>query len=235
MNWRRRYTGLNDEEFRRRYRLTKTEFDDLAKRLVPYLKGKTKRALSVELQLSITLRLLAGGSYLDVADLHGVALCTANKAYNSVLDAIDAEVQLPLSTEEDLQDPVLLEELAAGFARHTDGVVYGAIGALDGVHVKIERPEEDGDTYMCRKGFFSINAQCIVDAYRRFLFVDCNARGPTADCTAFLGTELCMALDEKLLPEAYWFYGDDAYKAVRTMIPEPISLYIVHLNALAIL
>jgi hypothetical protein len=28
----------------------------------------------------------------------------AYKAYNSVLDAIDAEVQLPLSTEKDLQD-----------------------------------------------------------------------------------------------------------------------------------
>ena len=71
MFWRERMS-MSSIEFTRRYRLTKEEFADLVVTLHPLLCGKRKTKLQVELQVSICLCLLAGGSYLDVADLHGV-------------------------------------------------------------------------------------------------------------------------------------------------------------------
>ena len=219
--WAERLQTLDDGAFIRRYRLCKEEFAQLVVWLRPALQGIRSTRLSVELQVSIALRLLAGGSHLDVADLHGVAEGTAEKTLDRVVKAVDELVQLPFNEPADLRNVELLDEISAGFAEHTDGAVFGCVGAIDGIHVRITKPAEDGPSYMCRKGFFSINCQAIVDSKRRFLWVEAGARGPVHDCTAFLDTEFASAIDEGHLPSQYFFYGDDAYKAIGHQIVTP--------------
>lgn len=36
----------------------------------------------------------------------------------------------------------------------------GAFGAIDGCHIKIDKPENDPESYMNRKGFYSIQVTC---------------------------------------------------------------------------
>eukprot|EP00808_Paulinella_micropora_P029273 g38483.t1 len=72
MDWETRVASLSDRRFTRRYRVTKEQFDTLLSRLLPELevvcaKAHSYVSVAPELQLSMTLRFLAGGSYLDIA------------------------------------------------------------------------------------------------------------------------------------------------------------------------
>ena len=70
------------------------------------------KALSTEMQLSITLRILAGASYSDVQRMHGIAEPTVYDAFNRVTEALD-EV-LP-SLNFNLNDDARMKELGQGF------------------------------------------------------------------------------------------------------------------------
>ena len=152
MSWPQRLKQLNSAEFRRRYRLSKRQFAFLAFKLHALLKPKRADGLSVNLQLSISLRMLAGGSYLDVADLHGVKDTTVHVILRRVVNAIDKVLFLPWE-KEGAWEANELHNLAAGFARHTGGVCWGTVGSIDVIHIKIRRPSENGGLYMSRKGF----------------------------------------------------------------------------------
>jgi DDE superfamily endonuclease len=47
----------------------------------------------------------------------------------------------------------------------------GVIGAVDGTHIPIHKPAEDGNPYYNRKGTTSINVLGVVDFRRRFTYV----------------------------------------------------------------
>jgi hypothetical protein len=240
MNWENRLDSLDEKEFRHRYALSKDNFADLAERLRHVIERPRINGLRAELKLSMTLRILRGASYLDCADMHGVHRATLYAAFKETLEALDAELELPFKNKESLKDTDLLNNLVGQFATRTGGVIDGCVGVvwhtylfhwehgvdtppqqIDGIHVRIERPSENGDQYFCRKGCFSINAQAIVSAERKFLWVNCSSTGPSHDSTAYLSTSLSRAVDEGALPPAYFFVGDEAYKACCEQIVTP--------------
>ena len=45
------------------------------------------------------------------------------------------------------------------------------VGAIDGTHIEIKRPDENCDDYMNRKGYYSVLPQVIADADYKFLDV----------------------------------------------------------------
>jgi hypothetical protein len=47
------------------------------------------------------------------------------------------------------------------------------IGAIDGCHVAINRPKEDGNSYFNRKKFYSVVLQAVCKADRSFIDIDC--------------------------------------------------------------
>lgn len=59
------------------------------------------------------------------------------------------------------------------------------IGTLDCTHVRIPKPSVQGDEYINRKGFPSINVQCTVDALERFTSVDAQWPGSVHDSRIF--------------------------------------------------
>jgi hypothetical protein len=84
MVWKDRVDSLTDAEFKRTYRMTLDTFnavlDQIRSKISRKDPKKSRRdlhgAVAAELQLSMTLRYLAGGSYLDIYQMHGVSRTT---------------------------------------------------------------------------------------------------------------------------------------------------------------
>eukprot|EP00656_Telonema_subtile_P038951 TRINITY_DN4410_c0_g1_i4.p1 TRINITY_DN4410_c0_g1~~TRINITY_DN4410_c0_g1_i4.p1 ORF type:complete len:183 (-),score=34.49 TRINITY_DN4410_c0_g1_i4:69-617(-) len=84
MDWDARVKSLSDREFQRTYRLSKKLFEEVLAAIRPTLTRPSSKKARIdlhgpvlpELQLSMTLRFLAGGSYLDIYQMHGVGAST---------------------------------------------------------------------------------------------------------------------------------------------------------------
>ena len=77
---------LSSSEFKRRYRMDEVTFDSIVMKIREDVKdthtGNLRShngEISPEIKLSMALRFLAGGSYLDIADLHGVRFVTYSR------------------------------------------------------------------------------------------------------------------------------------------------------------
>jgi hypothetical protein len=114
-------------------------------------------------------------------------------------------------------DDSRMKAVARQFARASNGLFSGCIGALDGWVVKNKRPsKKDGisnpKSFYSRKGFFAVNVQAIVDKTKRFRsIISCGAE---QDSTAFKNSGLYKWLLENLVSLAckgFYFSGNSAY------------------------
>ena len=84
MVWKDRVYSLTDVEFKRTYRMTLDMFDAVLDQIRSKISRKDPKksrrdlhgAVPAELQLSMALPYLAGGSYLDIYQTHGVSRTT---------------------------------------------------------------------------------------------------------------------------------------------------------------
>jgi hypothetical protein len=104
MVWKKRLQNLSEAEFVARYKLTKATFQDLLKKLNPYVglhttdrfaRSSSGYGVSNELCLSMTFRYLCGGHVLDIIDLHSVAKATFFHRLWITISAITVVLSLP--------------------------------------------------------------------------------------------------------------------------------------------
>lgn len=74
-------------------------------------------------------------------------------------------------------------ETAAQFYQRTD--FPHCLGALDGKHIRVIKPEKSGSLYYNYKNFFSILLLAVCDASYKFVFIDVGAYGKSSDSTVF--------------------------------------------------
>ena len=158
-------TFESDTAFMKYYKVSPTQFRELVEMLRPHCESDSKyhHTVSTELQLSVTLRMLAGGSYMDIRRLHGLGRSSVYAYFERVVLALDHV--LP-RLDFNVNSPSRLQELEDGFARlscrnHAGEPIYrGVVGAIDGIAINIDRSSlgKDGvknpQAYFCRKGFF---------------------------------------------------------------------------------
>ena len=88
-----------------------------------------------------------------------------------------------------------LERVSRGFSARSNGVLKGAIGAIDGWLVKIVKPNSLSDKvknivgFFSRKGFYALNVQCVVDHQKKVLWASFDNRGASHDSSVFRGTK----------------------------------------------
>ena len=121
MDWSYRLAQLNDRQFKQRYRLDKEGFDILARDIkddtVEYERKRgvrTMRKIPIEVKLSATLRFLAGGSFVDIIDLHGISQTAFYAFYPCVCLAICNHAKYTINFP--IDDDEALDEIARGFA-----------------------------------------------------------------------------------------------------------------------
>jgi len=95
MIWKHRRNGLSDIDFMKRYKLSKAGFARSCQKLRPFVGTRRKNkhvrndgGICTELCLSMTLRYMGGGSFLDIIDMHGVGKRTFYKLLWATIEGI---------------------------------------------------------------------------------------------------------------------------------------------------
>ena len=193
MDWAARLGSLSERQFQRRYRMPKATFHrlctDIAPAMVKHHDEQGQRVpkdCPIQVQVSAALRWMAGGSYLDIVDVHGISEVTL---YASVHAFVLALINHPkYKIEFPTTDEVELRKIEREWNElDKTGKFAGCVGALDGLIVHITKPRlsdcANPANYMNRKGCFAIIAQArsASVAVRPFI----RARSLTADLAAF--------------------------------------------------
>jgi len=200
------------------------------------LMAKKKGGLiSGEAKLGITLRLLAGGSYLDNRLSFKVKFSSQYKILHDVCEKwLDHDSIFPFVLKEMVEgdDVESMKTLSDQFSmRASDGHFAGCIGAMDGIALKIGCPQlvrdevpNPGD-YYCHKGFYALNMQAIFDPFKRFLWLSSGHIGSCPDARAFPDTELhklFLLKAETLRQHGYFLVGDSGY-FLRSFLMTPFA------------
>jgi len=222
-------TKLKGEEFLSRMKEGRIGHEKLRKMNRAHEKD-TGGFISGEIKLALTLRMLAGGSYLDLSLLYEVGCTYAYDIFHDVIaNWICDDRLVHINCAEYLNNEERMRNVAREFAVGSGGILAGCIGALDGWLVKILKPNKDKDGvdnvggYWSRKGFFAVNVQVIVDKKKMVLFRSIKCRGAEHDSTAFKASSLYDVLISKanwLMNNGLYFIGDSAY-ALRSFILTP--------------
>ncbi|CAJ1959281.1 unnamed protein product [Cylindrotheca closterium] len=174
--------------------------------------------VSGEIRVAIGLRMLAGGSYLDLVPLFRVSSSQLYDVFDTFLVWILATFKFPLPQYFAENNWPAIERLAFPFAEKTNGIFYGVFAALDGLAVRIKGPRidevPDPGNYYCRKGFFALNVQAMCDKAKYFLWCFPANKGSTHDSTAFANSTLFDILRskaEELRKRDLFVAGDSAY------------------------
>ena len=183
-----------------------------------------------EIKIALSLRLLAGGSYLDLALLFETSFSYAYEIIHHVVRYwFNDNNLINISGRDFFNNEDALKESSEEFARRSDGIMWGTVGAIDGWLVKIKKPTVKGDgvsnpgLFYCRKGFHAINVQVLVDRKKRILYRSILCRGAEHDASAFKQSSLSKILQEKsnwLRAKGYFIIGDSAY-ALRSYLLTP--------------
>ncbi|KAJ8927466.1 hypothetical protein NQ314_020063 [Rhamnusium bicolor] len=132
-------------------------------------------------------------SFRDVADRFDITISSLFRITNKVirfLSSMSADViKWPNEEEQERIEEYFLEK---GFP--------GVIGAIDGTHIKIDKPSDDPDSYLNRKHFFSIQVQVVCDHEKRIRDVFLGYPGSVHDSRAFRASPLSTTLAEKCGP-----------------------------------
>ncbi|XP_041369529.1 putative nuclease HARBI1 [Gigantopelta aegis] len=150
------FDRLSDECFRMRFRLSKNTVRVVTDMVRADIEQPTRRnhAVPCELQVLLALRFYAtGGFQLTMADLHGLSqttVCTVLKRVTNAIARLRPQYIL-FSNNEEMND--LKERLfnIAGFPN--------CVGAIDCSHIRIIGEGENGQRFINRKGWSSVNVQ----------------------------------------------------------------------------
>ena len=97
--------------------------------------------ISGEIKLAIAIRILAGGDALDLAVIFDIYPTHISAILNEVLIYWIIKPNIgKINMKKYLGDKEAMNRVSEGFSKRSNGVLKGAIGAIDGWLVKIRRP-----------------------------------------------------------------------------------------------
>ena len=206
--FRRRINPLeeyDDEELRKRYRLSRELIQDLCNLIGRQLEPKTRRnkAIPAVNQICCALRYYATGIFQSVVGdglgIHrtSVSLIIA-RVTNALCRLTDRYIKFPISAED--QQRVKEEFFAiAGMPN--------VLGAIDGTLINIIAPSSNENVYISRKGNHSLNVLAICDANMMYTYAVSKYPGSTNDAFIWSSSNLCTAFEDGTLNDG-WLIGD---------------------------
>ena len=100
--------------------------------------------ISGEIKVALTLRILAGGSYFDLALLFEAGQSYVYEIFHSVIkNWILDDKLVKINGLDYISDEEMMAEVARQFSVGSNGVINGCIGALDGWIVETKKTHPD--------------------------------------------------------------------------------------------
>ena len=229
---------LDEKMFCRQFRLCREDFFYVLMKVTPDLKKNSRQAInssgseiSPQLMLMITLRILAGASYLDMIHYRVHVDSVSTIVWNTV-QAIHARIDnITLASSEVACMKLAREWAAIQLQRWGQHLTAGTIYAGDGLAIEISQPSEADlrnrplSVFRNRKGFWALIAQGFCDAYTRFGVFDVKWPGGTNDIIAYQMTEIYQKAKNDVFPIWATFVLDEAYSSCGGMHLTPYSRY----------
>jgi hypothetical protein len=212
-------SSMTDRFFQRMYRMPRSVFYKLLEKLEESDERNTRPALAAK--ISMYLRWPAGGSYIDIAVCHRVAVSSFFASCDEVLTLINESLHITFNPADKENNEKQSRAFGSGVSPFS-----GCVGAIDGLAVRIAETRgieiPNPSSYYNRKGFFAIVVQAMCDASYRFSFISAIAPGSTHDSVAFRMSALYDILKAGSLDPGYWIAGDDAYVCAESLLtPHP--------------
>lgn len=226
-SWEKHVLKLSESQFKLRYRVSSLSFYKLLALVEHELVSNEKfsrlskgYAIETATKLAVALRFLAGGQMLDLSVIYklSIAMC-----YHCVWLVVDA-VNTTLPMEFPIDDVQKLQALSDGFqAKSANHVWSGQVGAVDGVHFAMRKPNNRecsnaGRYFVQRKDEHALLCTAICDANRRFLYYDISKASTTHDSLAFSSCSLGRKVLQGQLPWPFFLNGDNAYVPSNSML-----------------
>ncbi|XP_066603752.1 putative nuclease HARBI1 [Prorops nasuta] len=210
-----------DDEFREHLRFKRPEayalIDELqASGYIPHHTfGMTK--ISAELSFLIFLWYIGNTEPLrTLSDRFDVSISSIFRILRRIvswlLTRIDDVIKWP--SEDDIFDKI------NGFKQKQG--IDNCIGAIDGCHIRIQKPSESSEVYCNRKKFFSIILQAVVDVNMKFTNIYCGEPGSLHDARVLRRSVLHHSTAnnlETIFPHNTFIIGDSAYPNLEWLVP----------------
>lgn len=144
-----------------------------------------RETIPADIRLAITLRILAGASYCDLSLAYQVKESTVFHIFASTCNALNERLYL----EGFPKTKLALQNIAEGFqtSRTDSSLLFGCVGALDGICVKIKKPAPGKlpAAFYFRKGFYGLPVQALCDSEYMFRYCSVVCTGATHDALAY--------------------------------------------------
>mmetsp|Transcript_24697 Transcript_24697/g.22447 ORF Transcript_24697/g.22447 Transcript_24697/m.22447 type:complete len:260 (+) Transcript_24697:11-790(+) len=206
----KKIANLNEIWFRRNYRITRTRFYSIVDQLKTITSHNHHMAIVSSgsivdpiyiIRLAITLRYLAGGSYLDICFGYEISSSSFFKIIYDVMAFITNtmnNISFPLDNVNELQ--ILENE----FSSICNGTFRGTVAAGDGVVFKMKKPNraevnDNVASFYSRKGYYAYGLQAFCSAKCRFLNISMKTCGSTHDGTSYILSDLSKAIRDNRL------------------------------------
>lgn len=224
--------GWDDTLFMRQFRIARCVFNNLIGKIEELhtpkeweIKEEMGRRssgshVSLKLKLMVTLRLLAGASYLDMI-WYGIGLESVHPMFVTTLDRLNRvldNVRIPDTNE---KWAALAERWSIKMMeKRLFDILPGTVLAGDGLAIPIVAPDEkdrgglDLSKFRNRKGFYALIVQAFCDCDCKFVYFDVSWPGACNDITCYKQTSLYNKYITGAIPAGYHFVLDEAYSSI---------------------
>lgn len=224
----RQMDEMPDALFKRMFRLDRDTFYKVKNLLADHMVKKNEQQainssgsmISIKAKFAMTLRWLAGGSYLDICFAFAVSDSSffgKDGCLWSTIQALDncLPLEFPFDSPEDLN------RLSSEFGMNSDGSMNGCVGAIDGLLIKTRAPflseHSNPSSFKNRKCCYGILALAIADLSGKFLMFNVNNTGSTHDSIAWEISAVKKKIADGDLPEDLFLIGDEAFSCTNQM------------------
>ena len=181
--------AFGEDWWKENLRMAYSTFNIICNELRPYIQRNDTNlrfAISVEERVAISIwKLSTNIEYRTLSELFGIGRSTVceiihDTCQHIVMNLLPKYVKIPKGDR--LKELVESFELTKGFPQ--------AVGAIDGTHIPIIRPEESPADYYNRKGYYSIIMQGVVDFRGVFMDVCIGWPGKVHDARVFSNSDI---------------------------------------------
>lgn len=136
--------------------------------------------------------LASGCSFKELHYSYRVGVSTISNIVVEVTESIWKNLQPEFMKVPDTKEE--WENIADGFRRNAN--FPHCLGAVDGKHVRVKKPDNSGSMYFNYKEYFSIVLLAVVDSNHRFLYVHVGSYGKDCDSSIFKNSTFWKNLKE---------------------------------------